>query len=227
MSESVDKDILQAEETWALDKKLQVGQVCHWRGFGSWSDKEWEKCGNNYFNIFKKLLGRDIKDLRVLDYGCGGGCNLFGFSSVISHYTGADVSLKTIEHAKIEAERRNVDADWIHIDIKNPESSFERLESSFDLVICTAVIMHLPNRDYFHRVLKIIRNIVKEDGLVFIVMLTGRILGGAYLRRWKRSVIFKREEIDIEIKDAGFKLVNMFSKKISTYTDHYLLLQKV
>ena len=204
----------------------------------------WDNCKGNFAHIkenweikpdsrrarqlYDAFLGSlELRGKTVIDYGCGGGCNLFGFSSAISHYTGADVSLKTIEHAKIEAERRNVDADWIHIDIKNPESSFERLESSFDLVICTAVIMHLPNRDYFHRVLKIIRNIVKEDGLVFIVMLTGRILGGAYLRRWKRSVIFKREEIDIEIKDAGFKLVNMFSKKISTYTDHYLLLQKV
>jgi ubiquinone/menaquinone biosynthesis C-methylase UbiE len=106
-------------------------------------------------------LYEDYSEKVILDYGCGPGSDLVGFSlySNPRKVVGIDVSLKALEMAARRLELHGVNADRIEL-INIPESlcRIPLLSHSVDLLHCCGVLQHASNpvamlREFF-RVLK-------------------------------------------------------------------------
>ena len=111
-----------------------------------WTDhvrRGWDAYREHYNNpAFFQFLG-EVRGKRVLDAGCGEGCNTRILSRMGAQVTGIDLSSKLIEHAR-QAEAH--EPLGIHYEV----ASFSRLEGvfaeeTFDLIVSTVALMDGPD----------------------------------------------------------------------------------
>jgi 2-polyprenyl-6-hydroxyphenyl methylase / 3-demethylubiquinone-9 3-methyltransferase len=148
--------------------------------FSKISDEWWDQNGKfkplHKFNpirvnfIKKQILKHfsDIKDLNILDIGCGGGLVSEQFAKMQANVTGIDASTKNIEVAKIHAKKSNLNINYI------ATSAEELLKENkkFDIVFALEIIEHVANVEEF---IKSCSNLVKPNGLVFVATLNRTI----------------------------------------------------
>ncbi len=104
------------------------------------------------------LLG-DMKGLRVIDLGCGGGQNAVALSKMGAEVTAIDFSGKQIKQAELLAKLNNVDIDFQVSDIESL-SSFE--SQSFDIAISACAISFVKN---IKRAFKGVHRILKSSAI--------------------------------------------------------------
>lgn len=98
----------------------------------------------------------------VLDYGCGPGNDLVGFSihSKPKRLIGIDVSISSLAEAKKRLALHNaVNVELVHL--SDPMGPLPFADQSIDIVHCSGVLMVLPDID---KTLREFRRIVKPDG---------------------------------------------------------------
>lgn len=128
------------------------------------------------FNDFTAL-----KDLNILDIGCGGGLVCEPLSRLGANVTGIDAGEKAIEIAKEHATESNIDITYIC------ETS-DMHDKQYDVVLALEIIEHVDNvEEFVQSVLKC----VKPDGLVIFSTLNRTqksfalgIVAAEYLLRW-------------------------------------------
>ena len=137
--------------------------------------------------IIKKFGNRSeklpLKDIKILDIGCGGGLLSEPLSRLGAAVTGIDASDRNIKIAKMHLKKSKLDINYY---CSSPES-FEAKEK-FDVVLNMEIVEHVDNVDFF--LLKS-SELLKKDGLMFIATLNKTlksyvfaIIGAEYILKW-------------------------------------------
>ncbi len=101
--------------------------------------------------------------MNVLEIGCGEGGNLVPFIKRNCKVTGIDLSEKKIDNAKIFLKEFMDDDKDIELFL---EDIYEHdFSEEYDIIIMRDVIEHIPEQS---KLMKFIKSILKDDGLVFI-----------------------------------------------------------
>lgn len=157
------------------DEKYRQDQS-HYRGVGRWADDEaWKAIGKSSLDKMRalwRLLNRNpsyISGLTVLEWGPGGGANVYGLSSVASKYYGVDIAEKNLAECTrlMSSEGRS---DYFRPILLNsePAAVIPFIDEPVQAFISTAVFQHFPNRPYGGDVLRAIRAVCSEDAAGFI-----------------------------------------------------------
>ena len=124
-----------------------------------------------------------LKDIKILDIGCGGGLLSEPLSRLGATVTGIDASDKNIKIAKMHLKKSKLDINYY---CSSPES-FEAKEK-FDVVLNMEIVEHVDNVDFF--LLKS-SELLKKNGLMFIATLNKTlksyifaIIGAEYILKW-------------------------------------------
>ena len=124
-----------------------------------------------------------LKDIKILDIGCGGGLLSEPLSRLGATVTGIDASARNIKIAKMHLKKSKLDINYY---CSSPES-FEAKEK-FDVVLNMEIVEHVDNVDFF--LLKS-SELLKKDGLMFIATLNKTlksyvfaIIGAEYILKW-------------------------------------------
>ena len=133
-----------------------------------------------YGNKSEKL---PLKDIKVLDIGCGGGLLSEPLSRLGAKVTGIDASDRNIKIAKMHLKKSKLDINYY---CSSPEKFIAK--EKFDVILNMEIVEHVNNVDFF--LLKS-AELLKKDGLMFIATLNKTlksyvlaILGAEYILKW-------------------------------------------
>ena len=138
----------------------------------------------NIINTFKlKNQDKPLKNLKILDIGCGGGLLSEPMYRLGADVTGIDASDKNINVAKLHAKKNNLNIKYI---CKSPENL--DIETKFDVILNMEIIEHVEDIDFF---LKSSSKLLKQNGIMFVATLNKTlksylfaIIGAEYILRW-------------------------------------------
>ena len=124
-----------------------------------------------------------LKDIKILDIGCGGGLLSEPLSRLGATVTGIDASNRNIKIAKMHLEKSKLDIDYY---CSSPDKFFAK--EKFDVVLNMEIVEHVDNVDFF--LLKS-SELLKKNGLMFIATLNKTlksyllaIIGAEYILKW-------------------------------------------
>lgn len=123
----------------------------------------------------------DFSQLKVLDVGCGVGSLSLYLAAQGADVTGIDVSKRAIRIATQAAQHNN---------FKNLQFKHQQLKDvtgTFDLIICTEVIEHIPNDSEFAKQLY---SKLKPDGYLFLTtpLQSAPLHRLGLLKQWDKEV---------------------------------------
>ena len=155
-----------------------------------------------------------LKDLKILDIGCGGGLISEPLARLGGEVTGIDASEKNIKVAKLHSKKNNLNINYLN---KSPE----QLNNSekFDIVLNLEVVEHVENVDLY---IKSCSNLLKKNGIMFtatlnrtIVSYIKAIVGAEYILRWLPigthdwNKFIKPEELEKKLSLANFCTIDV------------------
>ena len=124
-----------------------------------------------------------LKNIKILDIGCGGGLLSEPLSRLGATVTGIDASDRNIKIAKMHLEKSKLDVDYY---CSSPEKFVAK--EKFDVVLNMEIVEHVDNVDFF--LLKS-SELLKKNGLMFIATLNKTlksyvfaIIGAEYILKW-------------------------------------------
>ena len=133
------------------------------------------------FNI--KSSNKELKNLNILDIGCGGGLLSEPMCRLGANVTGIDASKKNIEVAKYHAKKNKLKINYI---VASPEMLKTKIK--FDVILNMEIVEHVDNLDFF---IKESSNLLKKNGIMFIATLNKTlksyafaIVGAEYILKW-------------------------------------------
>jgi len=155
----------------------------------------------------RKLL---LKNLEILDIGCGGGLISEPMARLGGNITGIDASEKNIKIASLHSKANNLDINYLN---KSPEQLKEK--EKFDIILNLEVVEHVDNLDLY---LQSCKDLLKKNGLMFTATINRTltsylkaIVGAEYLLRWLPigthdwNKFVKPEELEKKLTDKNFK----------------------
>ena len=135
----------------------------------------------DHFKIHHK--NRPLKNLDILDIGCGGGLLSEPMSRLGGNVTGIDASEKNIKIAKLHMKKSKLKINYI---CSSPETL--KIKKKFDIILNMEIIEHVDDVNFF---LKKSSELLKKDGLMFVATLNKTlksyifaIVGAEYILRW-------------------------------------------
>jgi len=124
-----------------------------------------------------------LKNLNILDIGCGGGLISEPMARLGANVTGIDASEKNINIAQIHARKSGLKINYIHA---SPEKLNE--VEKFDVILNLEVVEHVDNVNLY---INSCYKLLKKDGLMFTATLNRSfasyikaIIGAEYVLRW-------------------------------------------
>lgn len=167
---------------------------------------------NNFTYFFhirelKKVLSRMKENSKILDIGCGVGTLAFYLASKGFSVTGIDVSSRAIQIAKIYLDKSGLKK------VKFSEGDVQKvkLNTKYDLIVCTEVIEHLENDD---KMLETIFSLLNHNGklLLSTPSLNAPLFKIGLLRNFDREVghlrRYKMEDLIHKLQHHGFRILN-------------------
>ncbi len=155
-----------------------------------------------------------LKQLKILDIGCGGGLISEPMANLGASVTGIDASEKNIKVASIHSKKNNLKISYIN---KSPEQLNEK--EKFDVILNLEIVEHVDNIDLY---LQSCFNLLKKDGLMFTATLNRTfssyfkaIIGAEYILRWLPigthdwNKFVKPEELQKKLSDISFTFVDI------------------
>ena len=133
-----------------------------------------------YKNTDKK---RPLKNIRILDIGCGGGLLCEPLSKLGAEVVGIDASEKNIKIAKLHSIENNLKINYF---CASPENF--KIKGKFDVILNMEIVEHVENVNFF---LNQSTKFLKKKGLMFVATLNKTlksfffaIIGAEYVLRW-------------------------------------------
>ena len=111
----------------------------------------------------KKIFNNSLKNLRILDIGCGGGLLCEPLSRLGAKVVGIDASEKNIKIAKTHAKESNLKISYY---CASPENFVHR--EKFDVILNMEIVEHVQDINLF---LKESSKFLKKNGIMFIATL--------------------------------------------------------
>ena len=125
-----------------------------------------------------------LKNLKILDSGCGGGLLCEPLKRLGADVVGIDAGEQNISVAKIHSQQSGLNIDYRYQDVEDLAKGDEK----FDVVLAMEIIEHVADVERF---LSAAKNCLKPDGLLFIATINrttksylNAIIGAEYILRW-------------------------------------------
>ena len=138
----------------------------------------------NIINNFKIEANENpLRNIKILDIGCGGGLLSEPMTKLGATVTGIDASSKNIEIAKLHAKKNKLKINYINC---SPEKLPE--QEKFDVILNMEIVEHVEDISLF---LKSCSQLLKKEGLMFVATINKTlrsymfaIIGAEYILRW-------------------------------------------
>ena len=169
-----------------------------------------------------------LKDIKILDIGCGGGLLSEPLSRLGATVTGIDASDRNIKIAKMHLKKSKLDINYY---CSSPES-FEAKEK-FDVVLNMEIVEHVDNVDFF--LLKS-SELLKKNGLMFIATLNKTlksyvfaIIGAEYILKWLPigthdwNKFLKPQDLINICKNNSLNLNNLIGVKFDIFKNEWIV----
>jgi 2-polyprenyl-6-hydroxyphenyl methylase/3-demethylubiquinone-9 3-methyltransferase len=167
---------------------------------------------SNYYKIDKnKKL--PLKNLKILDIGCGGGLISEPMSRLGAEVTGIDASYKNIEVAKIHAKKNYLKINYLNTVPENLD-----MQNKFDIILNLEVVEHVENLDLY---LSSCFKSLKKNGIMFTATINRNltsyikaIVGAEYILKWLPigthdwNKFIKPEELEKKLTDLDFSITD-------------------
>ena len=134
-----------------------------------------------HFNIKSKKI--PLKNINILDIGCGGGLISVPMKKLGANVVGIDASLKNINIAKTHSKKNNLKIKYI---CSSPEKL--KINKKFDVLLMLEIVEHVDDINLF---VKKSSKFLKKNGLMFIATLNRTlksyifaIVGAEYILNW-------------------------------------------
>jgi len=138
-------------------------------------------------NIVKDLniksSNKPLKNIKILDIGCGGGLLSEPMSRLGASVVGIDASKKNIEVAKFHAKKNKLK---INYKVGSPETL--KSKEKFDIILNMEIVEHVDDVNFF---IKESSKLLKKNGIMFIATLNKTlksyalaIIGAEYVLKW-------------------------------------------
>ena len=167
-----------------------------------------------------------LKDIKILDIGCGGGLLSEPLSRLGATVTGIDASDRNIKIAKMHLKKSKLDVDYY---CSSPDKFVAK--EKFDVVLNMEIVEHVDNVDFF---LFKSSELLKKNGLMFIATLNKTlksylfaIVGAEYILRWlpigthEWNKFVKPDDLILLLKKYNFKLEALDGMKFNLLKDEW------
>lgn len=136
-----------------------------------------------HFNLVESNF-QALKNIKILDVGCGGGLITIPLHNMGAQVTGIDASEKNIKIASAYAKKQGLEVD---LQVGYAEGLMEG-DKKFDVVIALEIIEHVNDPEFFVACLS---ELVKPGGLLLISTMNKTLkslalakIGAEYILRW-------------------------------------------
>ena len=167
-----------------------------------------------------------LKNIEILDIGCGGGLLSEPMCRLGANVTAIDASKKNISVAKLHSKKNNLKIKYI---CASPEKL--KIKKKFDVILNMEIIEHVEDVDFFF---KSCSKLLKKNGVMFVATLNKTlksyvfaIVGAEYILRWLpigthewEKFIKPNDLIDI-LKKNRFKLDQIDGMKFNLLMDKW------
>ena len=138
----------------------------------------------NIINTFKLDYNKTpLKNIKILDIGCGGGLLSEPMCRLGAKVTGIDASDKNIEVARLHSKKNNLEIEYL---CSSPEKFSAK--DKFDVILNMEIVEHVDDVNFF---LKSCSKLLKKNGIMFVATLNRTlksyifaIVGAEYILRW-------------------------------------------
>ena len=167
-----------------------------------------------------------LKNIKILDIGCGGGLLSEPMCRLGAKVTGIDASEKNISIAKLHSKKNNLQIDYF---CTSPEK-FEP-KDEFDVILNMEIVEHVEDVNFF---LESCSKLLRKNGIMFIATLNKTlksyvfaIIGAEYILGWlpigthEWDKFVKPEELISILKKNNFKLEKVDGMKFNILTDKW------
>jgi 2-polyprenyl-6-hydroxyphenyl methylase/3-demethylubiquinone-9 3-methyltransferase len=233
--EEIQKFSLMADEWWDVNGKFKpLHQFNPIR-----IDYILEKTLDHY--KIKSGSDKPLKNLSLLDVGCGGGLISEPMCRLGANVTGIDASSKNIKIAELHSKTNQLDIKYLN---KSPEQIKE--VEIFDIILNLEVVEHVKDLDLY---IKSCSRLLKKNGIIFTATLNRTftsyfkaIIGAEYVLRWLPigthdwNSFLKPEELEKKLNNSDLSTLdvtglsfNPFVKKwrrSSNLDVNYIILSK-
>ena len=118
--------------------------------------------------ILEQVNNRNIKNLKILDVGCGGGIICEPLARLGAKVTGIDFAPNNIKAAKIHSKKNKLKINYIFKDIEK-----SKLDEKFDVILMFEVLEHLDN---WKQTIKNIKRNLNKNGKIIISTINRNLL---------------------------------------------------
>ena len=179
-----------------------------------------------HFNIKSKNM--PLKNINILDIGCGGGLISVPMKKLGANVVGIDASLKNINIAKTHSKKNNLKIKYI---CSSPEKL--KINKKFDILLMLEIVEHVDDINFF---VKKSSKFLKKNGLMFIATLNKTlksyifaIVGAEYILKWLPigthdwEKFVKPEDLISIAKNYKLNLENLSGLKFNPLIDRWNL----
>ena len=139
---------------------------------------------DNIVKDFKiKSKTKPLKNIKILDIGCGGGLLSEPMCKLGANVVGIDASKKNIDVAKFHAKKNKLKIDY---KVASPEMLKKSMK--FDVILNMEIVEHVENVNFF---IKESSKLLKKNGVMFVATLNKTlksyvfaIIGAEYVLKW-------------------------------------------
>ena len=176
-----------------------------------------------YKNTDKK---RPLKNIRILDIGCGGGLLCEPLSKLGAEVVGIDASEKNIKIAKLHSRENNLKINYF---CASPENF--KIKGKFDVILNMEIVEHVENVNFF---LNQSTKFLKKKGLMFVATLNKTlksfffaIIGAEYVLRWLPigthdwDMFIEPKKLINICKNNNLVLQDLFGVKYNLVNNHW------
>ena len=164
--------------------------------------------------ILDQINNRDIKNLKILDVGCGGGIICEPLARLGAEVTGIDFAPNNIKAAKIHSKKNNLKINYIYKDIEK-----SKLNEKFDIILMFEVLEHL---DDWKTTIKNIKKNLNKNGKIIISTINRNLLSKLFAINIAENVLnwipkgthdynklIRPEELKITLSKENFHFNNI------------------
>ena len=126
---------------------------------------------------------KPLKDLKILDIGCGGGLLCEPLNRLGAKLTGIDASHDNIEVAKLHSQKMKLNINYTHC---SPENL--NFKNEFDVILNMEIVEHVSDVNLF---IQNCYKLIKKNGIMFVATINKNlksyvfaIIGSEYILRW-------------------------------------------
>ena len=167
----------------------------------------------SYFKL-DKTKQLPLKNLKILDIGCGGGLMSEPMTRLGAIVTGIDASDKNIKVASLHAKQNNLNINYLN---KSPEQMDQK--EKYDVILNLEIVEHVDDVDLY---ISSCFNLLKKNGLMFTATINRTltsyikaIVGAEYILRWLPigthdwNKFLKPEELEKILNDEKFHTLDI------------------